>query len=97
MSDDLAYHMDGCACATHASISRFLAEFEPPPPLGIPAHRVNAFCKQMGSGDGRPDVNPTGPNLGDEFDTHGAGSMYRDEGMWRWNGVTDRHKKGRGR
>lgn len=96
MTDDLAYHADDCTCATHASVRRFLFDFEPPPPLGIPAHRVNAWCERHLSD--RPDIGPSGtPQLGDECDTHGAGSMYRTEGMWTWDGIADRHKKGRGR
>ena len=62
----------------------------------IPAHRVNAWCERHLSD--RPDIGPSGtPQLGDKCDTHGAGSMYRTEGMWTWDGIADRHKKGRGR
>jgi hypothetical protein len=94
---DLAYHPDGCTCASHASIRAFLAEFTPAPPLGIPAARINANVKRLAADGAGHEDNLTGPNLGAEFDTTGAGHLYRDEGMWRWDGIADRHKKGRGR
>ena len=97
MADDLAYHPDGCTCPTHASIRAFLDEFTPAPPLGIPVERINAYVKRLAADGAGHDDNHTGPNLGAEFDTTGAGHMYRDEGMWRWDGITNRHKKGLGR
>ncbi len=63
----------------------------------IPAHRVNAYVKRLAADGAGHDDNHTGPNLGAEFDTTGAGHLYRDEGMWRWDGIPNRHKKGRGR
>ena len=94
---DLAYHPDDCTCATHASIRAFLTEFTPAPPLGIPAARIYAYVRRLVADGAGHDDNHTGPNLGAEFDTTGAGHMYRDEGMWRWDGIANRHKKGRGR
>ncbi len=92
MADDLAYHPDDCTCPTHASIRRFLFDFEPAPPLGIPAHRVNTYVRSLTGTDkhiGPPDA----PQLGSEFDTHGAGSMYRAEGMWVWDGIGARQNR----
>lgn len=63
----------------------------------IPAHRVNAYVKRLAADGAGHEDNHTGPNLGAEFDTTGAGHLYRDEGMWRWDGIANRHKKGRGR
>lgn len=63
----------------------------------IPAHRVNAYVKRLAADGAGHDDNHDGPNLGAEFDTTGAGHLYRDEGMWRWDGIANRHKKGRGR
>ena len=62
----------------------------------IPAHRVNAYVRRLAADGAGHDDNHNGPNLGAEFDTTGAGYLYRDEGVWRWDGITDRHKKGRG-
>lgn len=93
MSADLAYPPDGCTCATHASIRRFLFDHEPAPPLGIPAHRVNAYVGRLAADGAGHDDNHTGPNLGHEHDTHGAGSMYRTEGVWRWDGVGPRQNR----
>lgn len=92
MAGDLAYHPDGCTCPTHASIRRFLFDFTPSPPLGIPADRVNAWCKRHLSESA--DIGPSGtPQLGHEHDTTGAGSMYRLEGMWRWDGISARQNR----
>jgi hypothetical protein len=63
----------------------------------IPAHRVNAYVKRLAADGAGHDDNHTGPNLGAEFDKTGGGHLYRDEGVWRWDGIADRHKKGRGR
>ena len=63
----------------------------------IPAHRVNAYVKRLAADGAGHDDNHDGPNLGAEFDTTGAGHLYRDEGLWRWDGIANRHKKGRGR
>lgn len=63
----------------------------------IPAHRVNAYVKRLAADGAGHDDNHDGPNLGAEFDKTGGGHLYRDEGVWRWDGIADRHKKGRGR
>lgn len=95
MTDDLAYHPDKCTCPVHASIRRFLFDFEPtvhPDVTAIPAHRVNAYCERLAATG--PELGPPGtPQLGDEFDTHGAGSMYRAEGMWVWDGIGHRQNR----
>lgn len=93
MADDLAYHPDDCTCATHASIRRFVFDHEPVAPLGIPAHRVNTYVRRITADGGGHDDNHNGPNLGAEFDTHGAGSMYRAEGMWVWDGIGARQNR----
>ena len=60
----------------------------------IPAHRVNAFTRRITAADAGHNDNHDGPNLGPEFDTTGGAHLYRDERFWRWDGITDRHKKG---
>jgi len=64
MADDLAHHTDGCTCPTHASIRRFLFDFEPAPPLGIPAHRINRNVKAMAADSAGHLVDPTGSGRG---------------------------------
>ena len=67
MADDLAHHPDGCCCATHASIRRFMFDHEPahhPDVVAIPPHSVNRVLRNIARGLEGHLVDPTGSGRG---------------------------------